>query len=143
MNNSSKQRKLNIANTAFIVILLAYLIYAGIYIYKTSFVVAGERYFILFDDAMISMRYARNLANGEGLVFNPGGERVEGRGILSAGAHIATRALDRVVLVAESIGPEEHLIAVANRIAEIGAHLVDSLRKGLIRQQTAILAGET
>ncbi len=30
------------------------------------------------DDAYISFRYARNLAHGAGLVFNPGGERVEG-----------------------------------------------------------------
>jgi len=30
------------------------------------------------DDAFISFRYARNLINGYGLVFNPGGERVEG-----------------------------------------------------------------
>ncbi len=30
------------------------------------------------DDAFISLRYARNLAEGQGLVFNPGGERVEG-----------------------------------------------------------------
>ncbi|MCK9996815.1 MAG: hypothetical protein KAH56_11115 [Candidatus Krumholzibacteria bacterium] len=30
------------------------------------------------DDAFISLRYARNLAEGEGLCFNPGGERVEG-----------------------------------------------------------------
>ena len=29
------------------------------------------------DDAFISFRYAENLANGQGLVFNPG-ERVEG-----------------------------------------------------------------
>lgn len=34
-------------------------------------------YFTLFDDAMISMSYARNLAEGHGLVWNPG-ERVEG-----------------------------------------------------------------
>lgn len=62
----------------FILLLVAYAVYAAIYIYKTSFVVNGERYFMLFDDAMISMRYARNLANGYGLVWNPGGERVEG-----------------------------------------------------------------
>jgi hypothetical protein len=37
----------------------------------------GTRYFWLDDDQMISMRYARNLAHGEGLVWNPG-ERVEG-----------------------------------------------------------------
>ncbi len=30
------------------------------------------------DDAYISLRYARNLAEDEGLCFNPGGERVEG-----------------------------------------------------------------
>ena len=55
-----------------------FLFYAALFIYRTSFVVGGERYFSLFDDAMVSMRYARNLAHGYGLVWNPGGERVEG-----------------------------------------------------------------
>src|ERR1700682_3186644 len=62
----------------FAVTVVAFLIYAALFIYRTSFVVHGERYFSLFDDAMISMRYARNLAHGYGLVWNPGGERVEG-----------------------------------------------------------------
>ncbi|HEX6303318.1 MAG TPA: hypothetical protein VFZ76_03950 [Anaerolineales bacterium] len=62
----------------FALILLVYAVYAGVYIYKTSFVVSGQRFFVLFDDAMISMRYARNLADGYGLVWNPGAERVEG-----------------------------------------------------------------
>ncbi|MBI3160578.1 MAG: hypothetical protein HYZ26_13350 [Chloroflexi bacterium] len=66
------------ANLVFLLLLVAYLVYAGFYIERTSWVVGGERYFILNDDAMISMRYARNLANGDGLVWNPGGERVEG-----------------------------------------------------------------
>ncbi|MFN0152526.1 MAG: tetratricopeptide repeat protein [bacterium] len=35
-------------------------------------------YRFLTDDAYISFRYARNLADGYGLVFNPGFERVEG-----------------------------------------------------------------
>ncbi|HJQ99541.1 MAG TPA: tetratricopeptide repeat protein [Candidatus Polarisedimenticolaceae bacterium] len=35
-------------------------------------------YRFLCDDAFISFRYARNLAQGHGLVFNPGHERVEG-----------------------------------------------------------------
>ncbi|MEO5951397.1 MAG: glycosyltransferase family 39 protein, partial [Chloroflexia bacterium] len=35
-------------------------------------------YFTLFDDGMISMRYARNFAEGYGLVWNPGGPAVEG-----------------------------------------------------------------
>jgi len=38
----------------------------------------GQRVFWLQDDMMISMRYARNLARGEGLVWNTAGERVEG-----------------------------------------------------------------
>lgn len=38
----------------------------------------GLAYRFLTDDAFISFRYARNLAEGNGLVFNPGGERVEG-----------------------------------------------------------------
>lgn len=42
-----------------------------------SAIIAGERYWWLGDDAMISMRYARNLVNGLGLLHNPG-ERVEG-----------------------------------------------------------------
>ena len=39
--------------------------------------IAGERYWWLSDDAMVSMRYARNLVEGTGLVYNPG-EKVEG-----------------------------------------------------------------
>ena len=67
-----------VANLVFILILLSYCIYAGLFIYRTSFAVEGKTYFALFDDAMISMRYARNLAHGYGPVWNPGGERVEG-----------------------------------------------------------------
>jgi len=61
----------------FVLLSLVYTIYAALYIYRNSVVVEGQRYFVLFDDAMVSMRYARNLVNGEGLVWNPG-ERVEG-----------------------------------------------------------------
>jgi arabinofuranosyltransferase len=39
--------------------------------------IGGLRHWVLHDDFMISQRYARNLAQGHGLVFNPG-ERVEG-----------------------------------------------------------------
>ncbi len=59
-------------------LLALYAAYAAVYIFRTSFIMDGERYFVLFDDAMISMRYARNLAEGYGLVWNPGGARVEG-----------------------------------------------------------------
>jgi len=59
-------------------LILAYLAYAGVYIFSTSFIMNEVRFFTLFDDAMISMRYARNLAEGYGLVWNPGGDKVEG-----------------------------------------------------------------
>lgn len=62
----------------FTMVVVGFLAYAALFIYRTSFVIDGERYFSLFDDAMIAMRYARNLANGYGLVWNPGGERIEG-----------------------------------------------------------------
>ncbi len=59
-------------------IFAAFAAYAAAYIYHTSFLAHGVRAFCLFDDGMISMRYAKNLAHGYGLVWNPGGERVEG-----------------------------------------------------------------
>lgn len=64
--------------TIFTIIILAFILYCGIFIYKMVFYVDGTPYTALFDDAMISMTYARNLAQGNGLVWNAGGERVEG-----------------------------------------------------------------
>lgn len=58
--------------------MLAFSLYATAFICRTSSVIDGVRYFSLFDDAMISMRYARNFAAGHGLIWNPGGARVEG-----------------------------------------------------------------
>jgi arabinofuranosyltransferase len=65
-------------HSLFLMVVAGFLIYAALFIYRTSFVIDGVRYFSLFDDAMVSMRYARNLAHGFGLVWNPGGERIEG-----------------------------------------------------------------
>ncbi|MGI9592028.1 MAG: hypothetical protein ACR2P8_11720, partial [Myxococcota bacterium] len=56
----------------------AQLVWGGFYVWRTSFPVDGERVFSLWDDAMISMTYARNLAEGNGLVWNAGGEPVQG-----------------------------------------------------------------
>jgi hypothetical protein len=60
-----------------ILVSVAFLIWGGIFIYKSSFVIEGKRYFSLFDDAMISMRYGWNAAHANGFTWNPG-ERVEG-----------------------------------------------------------------
>jgi len=51
---------------------LGALVFYALFIVRTGFTVGGERYYTLFDDAMISMRYAHNLAAGHGLVWNPG-----------------------------------------------------------------------
>ncbi len=67
----------NLRNLLFGLLLLGFAYYAWRYILATSFVIDGTRYYILFDDAMISMRYAYNLAHGNGLVWDIG-QRVEG-----------------------------------------------------------------
>ena len=65
-----------------IIVLLSALfgMWALAFIYHSSYVAIDDRrYFNLFDDAMISMRYAWNFSHGHGLVWNTGGaERVEG-----------------------------------------------------------------
>lgn len=48
------------------------------FIARIAYRVNGQTYFALFDDAMISMRYAHNLADGHGLIWNVGGAHVEG-----------------------------------------------------------------
>ena len=59
-------------------ILAAAAIFYLAFIFGTSFVIKGERYFTLVDDAMISMRYAQHLAQGHGLTWNIGEAPVEG-----------------------------------------------------------------
>ena len=55
-----------------------FVLWASLFIYRSSVLAFdGNRYFVLFDDAMISMRYGWNLAHGLGLVWNAG-EYVEG-----------------------------------------------------------------
>lgn len=53
-------------------------LFAGLLVTLVALLVHVRAYLFLTDDAFISFRYARNLSHGFGLVFNPGGERVEG-----------------------------------------------------------------
>lgn len=65
-------------NNAFHIALIIFLLWAAFFIFRTSAIgLDGNRYWVLFDDGMISMRYALNLVNGFGLTWNPG-EYVEG-----------------------------------------------------------------
>ncbi len=55
-----------------------FIVWSSLFIYRSSYIALdGHRYFGLFDDAMVSMRYAWNFAHGLGLVWNAG-QRVEG-----------------------------------------------------------------
>jgi len=67
----------HLRNILFSLLVLGYLYYGFQFIQKSAVVSDGKTYYVLFDDAMISMRYAYNLAHGNGLVWNPG-EYVEG-----------------------------------------------------------------
>jgi hypothetical protein len=49
-----------------------------VFILRSAFRVEGRLTFSLFDDAMISLTYARNLAEGNGLVWTAGESPVEG-----------------------------------------------------------------
>jgi arabinofuranosyltransferase len=66
------------AGLAFLGLISFAVVVGAIMIARSSIVaVDGHRYFALFDDGMITMRYADNLVSGRGLVWNSG-ERVEG-----------------------------------------------------------------
>ena len=69
-NDSSSRARLWVAAAAVAFYLL--------FILRTSFAIGGARYFVLFEDAMISMRYARHLADGHGFVWNIGEKPIEG-----------------------------------------------------------------
>ena len=63
-----------IARTLPFVVLTSWMIAIALH---ASVIVNGSRVFYLDDVEMVAMRYGRNLAEGLGLVWNPG-ERVEG-----------------------------------------------------------------
>jgi hypothetical protein len=65
-------------NSGLAVVLALFAAWSAWFVLRTSFVVDGVRTFSLFDDAMISMTYARNLVEGHGLNWAPTGAPVEG-----------------------------------------------------------------
>ena len=95
-------------NFSFGLIVIGYIYYIYRYIIASSFLIGGTTYYVLFDDAMISMRYAYNLAHGLGPVWNAG-ERVEGFtnplwvGIMAL-VHLLPIGLNQTGLVIQIIG---------------------------------------
>ncbi len=120
----------------------AFVGWAAAFIRGSSFVaVDGRRYYCLFDDAMISMRYAWNLSNGAGLVWNVG-ERVEGYTnlLMTLLMAAATRVADRspAVLLVQAAGAAL-LLAVAAASAAVGdlvSRVESAPRRALVRSVT-------
>jgi len=101
-----------------IVLLVAALAFYALFIFRTSFVVLGERWFVLFEDAMISMRYGRNLAAGAGLVWNAGEAPVEGY----------TNFLWTLWMAAvHSLGLPESKVSLAIMLTGVGILIVNAL----------------
>lgn len=89
------------------VLAVAAVVYVA-FVHRSSVTIDGIRTSTLFDDAMISMRYGRNLADGNGLVFNRG-EAVEGYTnllwtLVMAGVHKVVSDVRRTSLVVSAIG---------------------------------------
>lgn len=104
-----------------------------------NIVVQGERYWWLFDDAMISMRYARNLADGEGLVWNPG-ERVEGYSNLLWTCYMAAVHLVSIPDSKTSLVVLLTNIALAVATIPVLVRIVESLGGGSMARAATALA---
>jgi len=90
----ARSRPCSELTTPALLLLLAamYVAWAAVFISRSSIATAHGRYYCLFDDAMVSLRYAWNLAHGQGLVWNPG-EKVEGITSLSWTLYMSLGAL--------------------------------------------------
>ncbi|MBV9455228.1 MAG: glycosyltransferase family 39 protein [Rubrobacter sp.] len=109
-----------------------FIAWASLFIYHSSFVgIDGWRYFCLFDDAMISMRYAWNFSHGLGLVWNPG-EYVEGytNFLITLLMALATLLFDKVdaVLAIQILGII-FMLANAYLIMSIAEHLISRQKR--------------
>jgi hypothetical protein len=102
-------RGARLAEAALVVLLL---VWGGLYVARTSFEIeGGARVFTLWDDGMISMTYARNLARGEGLVWNPGEEPVQG--FSNPGVTLAMAAIHLLPIDARQISVVFQLLCLA------------------------------
>lgn len=124
-------------------IVLASIGFYASFVARTTVEYRGKRYFTLFDDAMVSMQYARNLANGAGLVWNAGDDRVEGytnllwtlwlavlhaAGIPEAKMGLAVAASGAAILVATALVARRIVVEMggSNFAASVAAAVVAS-----------------
>jgi arabinofuranosyltransferase len=111
----------------FTIISIGFVIWSVAFIYKSSFIaIDGRRYFCLFDDAMVSMRYAWNFSHGIGLIWNPG-ERVQGYTnlLMTLLMSLATLIFDKssAVLMIQILGIG-FVLAIGFAGMKIASHLI-------------------
>ena len=121
------------------IISIGFVIWSAAFIYRSSFIaIDGKRYFCLFDDAMISMRYAWNFSHGLGLVWNQG-ERVQGYTnlLMTLLMSLATLIFDKsaAALFIQILGAGTMLAIayVGMQIADILVTGADPRRRALVR----------
>ena len=119
------------------------LIFSAIFVVRQAVPILGESYYVLFDDAMISMTYARNLAEGYGLTWFPGAAPVEGFTnplwtVLMAVVHMLPIHESKTSLVVMSAS-----IPLLLAIMVLVAKICDELTPGdaAVRSISAVLAG--
>lgn len=108
--SDGKERRL------FSIVSLAAAVFYLVFIFRNSFLIGKERFFNLFDDAMISMTYARNLAQGHGLIWNIHQPPVEGYTnflwtLIMAGIHLLPLPDSKTSLAVSLLGS---VILIAN-----------------------------
>jgi len=102
-------------------------IFMCLFVFRNSFKFNDRRYFTLFDDAMISMTYARTFAQTGNLIWTPGSNRVQGFTnplyvLIMAGLHKVGLNSERGSLVISLLGA---VLIIATSL--IVGYLVSSL----------------
>jgi len=130
-----KKFALNFVNERLLIILISigFTLWGAGFIHKSSFITLdGRRSFSLFDDAMISMRYAWNFSHGNGLVWNPG-EYVQGYTnlLMTLLMSLATLVFSKTVAVLFiQISGIVFMLLVAFLTMKIAEHVIRSPDKG-------------
>lgn len=111
------------------------------FIYHSSYAATdGRLYFNLFDDAMISMRYAWNLSHGNGLVWNAG-EYIEGYTnlLMTLVMSVAAFLFDKryAVLIIQLIGIF-FMLGIAFLTTRIGAMISKDARSNVGKSDAAL-----
>lgn len=113
--------------TVIAAISIGFALWSAAFIYGSSIIaIDGKRYFCLFDDAMISMRYAWNLSHGAGLVWNPG-EYIQGYTnlLMTLLMSLATMLFDKsTAALAIQISGIVFMLAIAYTAMRIAGHFI-------------------